>query len=103
MTLRIIVLALALGVIAFAAVAIGQNMNKPHVLAGPLDTQGMVLLGIGLAALPLGIVLPIVIFASSRGSSPVGPFRTSDNARSCPRAVDSAAHSNLHDHRLRPV
>ena len=66
LTLRIIVVALALGVGVFAAFAISQNIGKPHVLAGKLEPLNVVLLGMGLVVLPLGIFLPAVIFASSR-------------------------------------
>jgi hypothetical protein len=65
-TLRIIVFALAMGVTTFAGFAVSQNLNKPHVIGGKLDSQGMVFLVFGLAALPVGIILPRIIFAAGR-------------------------------------
>ena len=73
MMLRIIVLALALGVVSFAAFAVAQSMGKPQVLAGKFDSLNLILLGVGITSLALGIILPAVIFASGRGSSPAGP------------------------------
>ena len=84
MTLRIIVLALALGVVSYAGFVVAQNVGKPHVLVGKLDSLNLVLLGLGISALVLGIILPIVIFASGRASSQVGPSapaKTSEQAR----------------------
>ena len=66
MVLRIIVLALAMGVTTFAGVAISQNLNKPHTIAGKFDTQELIFLAMGIIALPLGMILPRVIFASTR-------------------------------------
>jgi hypothetical protein len=66
-TLRIIVFALVMGVTTFAGFAVSQNINKPHTIAGNFDTLGMVFLAMGLAALPLGMILPRIIFAASRG------------------------------------
>src|SRR5207249_10323986 len=66
MTLRIIVFALAMGVATFAGFTISQNINKPHVIAGKFDTQSLMFLAMGFIALPLGIILPRVIFAASR-------------------------------------
>jgi hypothetical protein len=66
LTLRIIVFALAMGVTTFAGFAVSQNINKPHTIAGKFDTPGMLFLAMGLAALPLGMILPRVIFAASR-------------------------------------
>jgi len=73
MTLRIIVAALAMGVGTFAAVAVAQNIGKPQVLAGKLDSLNLTLLGVGLIALPLGIVLPRLVFAASRRAPPLNP------------------------------
>jgi hypothetical protein len=69
MTLRIIVLALAAGVIAFAIFAIVQNLGKPHTLAGKLDQLSVMLLGFGLITLVLGVVVPPIVFATSRGTA----------------------------------
>jgi len=66
MTLRIIVFALAMGVTTFAGFAVSQNINKPHTIGGKFDTPGMMFLAMGLVALPLGIILPRIIFAASR-------------------------------------
>ena len=66
MTLRIIVLALAMGVATFAGFAISQNIHRPHAIAGKLDTQSLIFLAMAFIALPLGIVLPRVIFATTR-------------------------------------
>ena len=66
MTLRIIVFALAMGVTTFAGFAVSQNINKPHTIGGKFDTQGLIFLGMGLAALPLGMILPWVIVAAGR-------------------------------------
>src|SRR5438093_10292524 len=66
MTLRIIIFALAMGVTTFAGFAVSQNINKPHTIAGKFDTQGLMFLAMGFIALPLGIILPRVIFAASR-------------------------------------
>lgn len=68
MTLRIIVLAMALGVTAFAIVAAIQNIHKPLVIAGRLQPLNIMLLGMGLAAVPLGLVLPATIASSNRGA-----------------------------------
>jgi len=73
MTLRIIVAALALGVISFAAVTIAHNIGKPQVLAGRLDPLQLSLLALGLVTLLLGVFLPAIIFASSRNSPPQIP------------------------------
>ncbi len=70
MTLRIIVFALAMGVTVFAGFAVSQNLNKPHVVGGKLDAQGFMFLGFGLVALPLGMILPRIIFAASRRAAP---------------------------------
>jgi hypothetical protein len=78
-TLRIIVVALALGPLVFAGYAIAQNAGKPHALAGPLDAQSVVLLGAGLLLLGLGLVVPRIVFAAGRNVkptySPVGMTR----------------------------
>lgn len=66
MTLRIIVFALVMGVTTFAGFAVSQNINKPHTIGGKFDTAGMVFLAMGLVALPLGVILPQIIFAASR-------------------------------------
>src|SRR5262245_48608683 len=68
LTLRIIVFALAMGVTTFAGFAVSQNTNKPHTVAGKFDMPGMVFLAMGLIALPLGMILPRVIFAMSRSA-----------------------------------
>jgi hypothetical protein len=67
-TLRILVLAMALGVAVFAIVAVIQNIHKPLVVAGRLQPFNIVLLGMGLAAIPLGLVLPAMIASSNRGT-----------------------------------
>jgi len=71
MTLRIIVGALAMGVTSFAAFTISQNIHKPHTIAGKFNTQSLLFVAMGLGALVLGIVLPRVIFAASRGAPPM--------------------------------
>ncbi len=71
MVLRIIVFALAMGVTTFAGFAVSQNLNKPHVVGGKLDAQGMVFLALGLVALPLGMILPRIIFAAGRRAKPM--------------------------------
>lgn len=82
-TLRIIVLALAMGVTTFAGFAVSQNLNKPHPVGGRLDAQGIVFLAFGLIALPLGIVLPRIIFAAGRRSQPISlpPMLPPEQAR----------------------
>jgi hypothetical protein len=76
LTLRIIVAALAMGPLVFAAFAIAQNAGKPHALGGPLGPLNIVLLGMGLITLVLGVVMPQIVFASGRGAAgaatPVG-------------------------------
>jgi len=64
--LRIVVVALAGGVISFALVAISQNAAKPLVLGGKLQPLNVMLLGMGLAAAPLGVFLPLIVFNASR-------------------------------------
>jgi hypothetical protein len=65
-----------LGVISFAAVAISQNLGQPLILAGQLDSLQLTLLTIGAVTLLLGVFLPPVIFASSRGSlHPLQPHK----------------------------
>jgi hypothetical protein len=61
-TLRIIVAALALGVIAFAGYAIFSRIGQPRALGGNLDTLGVIMLGFGATQGVLGIVLPAVMF-----------------------------------------
>jgi hypothetical protein len=70
--LRIIVAALALGVISFAVVTIVLNLDKPQALAGKLQPLNLVLLGMGLVVFPLGMLLPKIIFAAGRNSPPTG-------------------------------
>jgi hypothetical protein len=64
-TLRIIVLALFMGVVVFAGVAVSQNLGKPQVLATKLDPFNTALLGCGLLALVLGFVVPRFLPATS--------------------------------------
>jgi hypothetical protein len=61
-TLRIVVAALALGVIVFAGYAIYSQAGKPLALAGRLDTLSLIMLGFGASQAVLGIVLPAVVF-----------------------------------------
>jgi hypothetical protein len=68
-TLRIIVASLAIGVISFAAVAVNQNASKPHFIASKFDAMGFAILAFSLAALPLGFILPRIVFAADRGAS----------------------------------
>jgi hypothetical protein len=83
MTLRIIVFALAMGVTTFAGFAVSQNINKPHTIAGKFDTQGMIFLAMGVIALPLGMILPRIIFAAGRGVPAMNmpPGTTSEQVR----------------------
>src|SRR5262245_40741758 len=78
-TLRIIVVALALGPVIFAGVAISQNVGKPHTLAGPLEPMSVFLLGKGLVMLVLGVAVPRIVFAAGRNAksrySPAGLTR----------------------------
>ena len=65
LTLRIIVIALALGVVVFAGVAIVLNLDKPVAFGANLDTLGLAMLGFGALQAVLGLVLPPVIFRSA--------------------------------------
>jgi hypothetical protein len=69
-TLRIIVLALAAGVTAFAGYAVYHNWGKPHTLAQKFDAQGLVFLAMGLAALPLGLVIPRLMARVTKMEAP---------------------------------
>jgi hypothetical protein len=82
-TLRIIVFALALGVTTFAGFAVSHNINKPHAFAGKFDMQSWIFLAMGIVALPLGMMLPRVIFASGRTAPPMNmpPGVAPDQAR----------------------
>jgi hypothetical protein len=60
--LQIIVFALAMGVIVFAGVAIGQNLGKPHTLAGKFEPLNVAMLAFGGVAFVMGIVLPGIMF-----------------------------------------
>ena len=71
MTLRIIVFALAMGVTTFAGFAVSQNLNKPPVVARKLVGKDILFLAFGLIALPLGMILPRIIFAASRRAPPM--------------------------------
>src|SRR5262245_17995 len=80
MTMRIIVFSLAMGVTTFAGFAVSQNINKAHTIAGKFDAAGMVFLAMGLAALPLGMILPPIIFAAGR-RAPAIPGTSPEQAR----------------------
>lgn len=70
-TLRIIVFAMAMGVGAYAAFVISQNLGKPHTLGTGLNSMGITVLGLGVVALVLGFVLPPFILAM--GNVPTNP------------------------------
>lgn len=61
-TLQIVVAALAMGVLAFAGVAVYINLGKPQVFAGKLEPMNLMMLAVGGLMLVLGSVLPIFIF-----------------------------------------
>ena len=63
-TLRIIVAALAMGVIVFGVIAVGQNLNKPHSLIGKLDPQNLTFLVMGVITLAMGLVVPRIVLGS---------------------------------------
>ena len=67
--LQIVVAALAVGVIVFAGVAISHNLGKPAVFGGQFQPLNLMLLGFGVIALAMGVVLPLLVF---RGVSPQG-------------------------------
>jgi len=62
LTLRIIVVALALGVIGFGVFTLVKNAGKPHTFAENLDSTSVIMLVFGLVDGFLGIVLPSVLF-----------------------------------------
>jgi hypothetical protein len=62
LTLRIIVVALAIGVIVFAGYAIFSRADKPLVVGANLATLGITMLAFGATQGVLGMVLPAVIF-----------------------------------------
>ncbi|MDX1948528.1 MAG: hypothetical protein SFU86_24290 [Pirellulaceae bacterium] len=62
LTLRIIVVALALGVLSFALVSIQLNASKPQLVGQQLSIPFLVL---GLGAIPAGMLLPALIFRSA--------------------------------------
>lgn len=68
-TLRIIVASLGIGIVSFAAVAVSQNAGKPHFVASKFDATGLAMLAFSLGALPLGLILPRMVFAASRASA----------------------------------
>ena len=59
--LRIIVLAMAMGVLAFGAFSVFQNAGKPQLLGQKLSLP---LLIFGLVALPAGLLVPAFVFRS---------------------------------------
>jgi hypothetical protein len=61
-TLRIIVFALAAGVVIFGFFVVFQIAVKPVVLAGKLEPLNLILLGFGGLMLLLGAVLPPLLF-----------------------------------------
>jgi len=61
-TLRIIVAALAIGVVVFAGYSIYANPGQPLALGTNLDTLGWAMLGFGALQGVLGLVLPPIIF-----------------------------------------
>jgi hypothetical protein len=67
-TLRIVVASLAIGINSFAAVAVGQNTGKPHFVASKFDKTGLAMLALSLGALPLGFILPRIVFAAGRNA-----------------------------------
>jgi hypothetical protein len=71
LVLRIVVAALALGVVVFAAVAVVQNLGKPQVLAGKFDVVGIAMLGFGALVGLQGIVLPGIVFRIAKPGSAV--------------------------------
>jgi hypothetical protein len=62
LTLRIIVVALALGVLVFGAITIAHNLGQPQSLGGKLDVVALAMLGFGLLCGAQGIVLPGILF-----------------------------------------
>ena len=60
--LRIIVTALAIGVIVFGVFTIFHNLGRPQALAGKLDTTGLIMLGFGLLCGLQAIILPGILF-----------------------------------------
>jgi hypothetical protein len=63
LTLRIIVLALASGVILFAVITLLQRRaDQPWGIGQNLDTFGVVMLALGAMSLAMGIVLPAIMF-----------------------------------------
>jgi len=69
LVLRIIVAALALGVVVFAAYTVVHNFGKPQAFGQKLDIVGMAMLGFGALMLLQGIVLPSVVFRMARPNS----------------------------------
>ncbi len=62
MVLRIIVLAMALGVVVFGIITIVDNSGQPQTFGGKLDTTGLAMLGFGLLCGLQGIILPGILF-----------------------------------------
>ena len=63
LTLRIIVLALASGVIMFAVVTLLlRRADQPWGIGENLDTIGIVMLALGAMSLAMGSVLPAIMF-----------------------------------------
>jgi hypothetical protein len=60
--LRIIVFALAAGVVAFGVYAIIHNWGQPQTFAGKLDLPGIVMIVVGLLLGLQGIILPSILF-----------------------------------------
>ena len=74
-TLRIIVAALAIGVVVFAGYTVFANLDKPLGLGTNLDTLGCAMLGFGALQGVLGLVLPPVIFRNRRAQpQALAPF-----------------------------
>jgi hypothetical protein len=70
--LRILVAAMALGVVAFAGYTIYHNLGKPIVLAGKFDSLNVLMLVFGATALATGLVIPPIIFRSAARTPSVG-------------------------------
>lgn len=71
--LRIIVISLAMGVIAFGVYAVIQHAGKPVVLAGELKPLNYVLLVFGLVALIGGFVAPALVLRGNPSSTANSP------------------------------
>jgi hypothetical protein len=82
-TLQIIVFALAMGVVMFAAIVVSQSGNRPQRPAGNTPAWQSPVFLVGVATLLLGFIVPAIIFAAGRkAAARAGGERANSDAAS---------------------